>query len=86
MKSIVGVVLGSLLGAWTLSAQAQPSRRALLPKALNAPPASSVEPLATDPVLRYVAGSTIKLEQLLGDEDKQLHSADPQPNDHPIRH
>jgi hypothetical protein len=73
MKSIVGVVLGSLLGAWTLSAQAQPSRRALLPKALNAPPASSVEPSATDPVLRYVAGSTIKLEQLLGDEDKQLH-------------
>ncbi|MGB7730242.1 MAG: DUF4185 domain-containing protein [Candidatus Acidiferrum sp.] len=30
-------------------------------------------PSPTEPVLRYVSGSTIKMEQLLGEEDKQLH-------------
>jgi hypothetical protein len=30
-------------------------------------------PLASEPVLRYVAGSTVKVEQLVGEEDKQLH-------------
>ena len=28
---------------------------------------------AAPPDLRYVAGSTVKLEQLIGDEDKELH-------------
>jgi heme oxygenase len=30
-------------------------------------------PLASDPILRYVIGSTVKVEQLVGEEDKQLH-------------
>ena len=56
-----------------LAAQIQPTTRVLLPKAFNAKPAFSPAPSATEQVLRYVAGSTIKLEQLLGEEDKQLH-------------
>jgi len=28
---------------------------------------------STLPVIRYVQGSTVKLEQLIGDEDKELH-------------
>jgi hypothetical protein len=37
--------------------------------------APSVTPTAaaTGPVITYVAGSTVKLEQLLGDEDKEFH-------------
>ena len=37
-----------------------------------ASPAASLTP-ASGPVLTYVAGSTLKLEQLLGEEDKELH-------------
>ncbi|MGH7744703.1 MAG: hypothetical protein ACREQ5_07795, partial [Candidatus Dormibacteria bacterium] len=73
MKSFLGVVLGLLLGVWTLSAQIQHSTRVLLPKVLHAKPAFSAVPSAAEPVLRYVAGSTTKVEQLLGEEDKQLH-------------
>jgi hypothetical protein len=73
MKSLLGVVPGLLLGVWTLYAQIQPSTRVLLPEAFNAKPAFSAAPSASEPVLRYVAGSTIKVEQLLGEEDKQLH-------------
>ena len=40
---------------------------------INANPAFLAVPSAAEPVLRHVPGSTIKLEQLLGEEDKQLH-------------
>jgi Domain of unknown function (DUF4185) len=73
MKSLLGVILGLLLGVWTFSAQIQPSTRVHVLEAFNARPAFSAVPSPTAPVLRYVSGSTIKLEQLLGEEDKQLH-------------
>jgi Domain of unknown function (DUF4185) len=73
MKSLLGVVLGLLLGVWTLSAQIQPSTRVLLLEDFTRKPAFSPVPSAAEPALRYVAGSTIKVEQLLGEEDKQLH-------------
>jgi Domain of unknown function (DUF4185) len=44
-----------------------------LPRPSNAKSAFSAEPSTTGPVMRYVPGSTIKIEQLLGEEDKQLH-------------
>jgi len=72
MKS-TGVMLAFLLGMWTLCAQIEPSTRVLLPDALTAKPPGMAAPSATEPVLRYVAGSSIKIEQLLGEEDKQLH-------------
>jgi hypothetical protein len=71
MKSLLGVVL--LLGVWTLSPQIQPVTPVVLPESFNAEHAFSAVPPATEPVLRYVAGSTVKVEQLLGEEDKQLH-------------
>jgi hypothetical protein len=73
MKSLSGFVVGLLLGVAMLAAQIQPAARVLLPPAFNAKPGFSPVPPATGPVLRYVPGSTIKLEQLLGEEDKQLH-------------
>ncbi len=73
MKSLLGILLGLCLGVWTLSMQIQPSTRALLPEAFDAEPAFSAVPSASQPVVRYVAGSTIKIQQLLGEEDKQLH-------------
>jgi len=65
-----GIAPASLLCVSALAAQIQPSGRVLLPPALRA---FRTAPSAIDPVLRYVAGSTIKLEQLLGEQDKQLH-------------
>ena len=73
MKSLLGIVLGLFLGVWTLSMQIQPSTLALLPEAFDAKPAFSAAPSASEPAVRYVAGSTIKVQQLLGEEDKQLH-------------
>src|ERR1700693_3705304 len=73
MKFLLGGVLGLWLAVWTFSAQIQTSARVLLPEVLIARPALSAMPTATEPVLRYVAGSTVKVEQLLGEEDKQLH-------------
>ncbi len=52
-------------------AQVQPDTRPLPPKPPN--PRLSAVPSATGPVLRFEAGSTVKIEQLLGEEDKQLH-------------
>ena len=72
MKYLLGVVLLSL-GVWTLSPQIPPVTRVVLPESFNAKRAFSAVPPATEPVLRYVAGSTVKVEQLLGEEDKQLH-------------
>jgi hypothetical protein len=73
MKFLLGGVLGLFLAVWTFSAQIQTSARVLLPGVLLARPALSAMPTATEPVLRYVAGSTVKVEQLLGEQDKQLH-------------
>jgi Domain of unknown function (DUF4185) len=73
MKSLLGVVLALLSGVWTISGQVQPNTRVLFPEVLNARPALSAVPSSTESAPRYVAGSTIKLEQLLGEEDKQLH-------------
>jgi hypothetical protein len=56
-----------------LFAKIHPPTRVLLPEAFNAKTVSSPVPLASEPVLRYVAGSTVKVEQLVGEEDKQLH-------------
>jgi Domain of unknown function (DUF4185) len=72
MKSM-GVILAFLLGMWALCAQIQPGVRVLLPETLNAKTFAMEAPPASEPVLHYVAGSTIKVEQLLGEEDKQLH-------------
>jgi hypothetical protein len=73
MRSFLGVVLAFLLGVWALSAQMQPSKRVLLGEASNAKLTLGAAPSAAEPVLHYEAGSTIKVEQLLGEEDKQLH-------------
>jgi hypothetical protein len=75
MKSLLEVVLGILLALGTPSAQLQPGTSVRLPVALNAQPALSALPSTTELVLRCVPGSTIKVEQLLGEEDKQLHQA-----------
>jgi hypothetical protein len=56
-----------------LFAKIHPPTRVLLPEAFNAKTVSSPVPLASEPVLRYVAGSTVKVEQPVGEEDKQLH-------------
>ncbi|MGB7438468.1 MAG: DUF4185 domain-containing protein [Candidatus Acidiferrum sp.] len=74
MKSPLRVVLVSSLGVWMLLAIIQIRAHVLLPDAFNAKLTSSALPVG-EPALRYVAGSTIKLEQLLGEEDKQLHQA-----------
>jgi Domain of unknown function (DUF4185) len=73
MKSLLGVAWALSLGVWTFCAGIQPSPRVLLSEASDARPAFSAVPSPTEPVLRYVAGSTTKVEQLLGEEDKQLH-------------
>ncbi len=73
MKSLLAIALSLLLGVWTVCARIQLSSVVSLPRTLNAKPPLTAVPSATDPQLRYVAGSTIKLQQLLGEEDKQLH-------------
>jgi hypothetical protein len=54
-------------------APAQTSTRHLPAKPSNAQSAIGAVPSTTGAVLRYEAGSTTKLQQLLGEEDKQLH-------------
>ncbi len=74
MKSLTGIALGLLLAAWVLTAQMQPpNRRVLLREAANAKLTLTTMPSTTEPALRYEPGSTVKVEQLLGEEDKQLH-------------
>jgi hypothetical protein len=73
MKVLLRVALVSSFGVWMLFAKIHPPTRVLLPEAFNAKTVSSPVPLASEPVLRYVAGSTVKVEQLVGEEDKQLH-------------
>ena len=69
MKSLWRIMPVLLLGSWALSAHNQLHMRIFQLEAFDARPVSSV----TEPGLRYVPGSTIKVEQLLGEEDKQLH-------------
>ncbi len=74
MKSLSAVVFLPLLAvSWMLHAGIEPNRRGHLPKAPSAKPVFGAVPPAAEPVLRYMAGSTVKVEQLLGEEDKQLH-------------
>jgi hypothetical protein len=68
-RFVYGVPIVQGLAAICLS-----SLTCLLPTtAFNAKTVSSPVPLASELVLRYVDGSTVKVEQLVGEEDKQLH-------------
>jgi hypothetical protein len=73
MKSLLRVVLGLSFGVWMLSPKSQPNTRVLLPEALHTRTTISAVPPGREPLLRYVTGSTIEVEQLLGEEDKQFH-------------
>jgi hypothetical protein len=73
MKPLTGVAVGLLLGVATLLAQNSSSTHFFLPEAPPVRPPFSAVLSPADPVLRYVPGSTVKVEQLLGEEDKQLH-------------
>ncbi len=53
--------------------QSAPANVAPTAAAAGKPAASSAPAAASGPALTYVSGSTVKLEQLLGEEDKQLH-------------
>jgi hypothetical protein len=73
MKVLLRVALVSSFGVWMLFAKIHSPTRVLLPEAFNAKTVLSPVPLASEPMLRYVIGSTVKVEQLVGEEDKQLH-------------
>ncbi len=53
-------------------ADVQPSATSSSGEAQPSVPAT-LQPAVSEPVLRYLAGSTAKLEQLIGDEDKERH-------------
>ena len=72
MKLLTGVALGLLLSAGTPLAELSSSAPILRPDALPANPQRNAVRSPAEPVLRYLAGSTTKVEQLLGEEDKQL--------------
>jgi hypothetical protein len=72
MKLLAGVALGLLLSAGTPLAELSSSAPILRPEAVPANPQRNVVRSPAEPVLRYLAGSTTKIEQLLGEEDKQL--------------
>jgi hypothetical protein len=73
VKSILGIILPVSLGVGTILAQISPTSLVLLPEPSSATSVSAPLPSPAEPVLRYVPGSSIKVEQLLGEEDKQLH-------------
>jgi Domain of unknown function (DUF4185) len=73
MKPLTGVALGLLLTVGTLLARIPSGTLILDPEAFATNPRLNAVPSPAEPVLRYVAGSTTKVEQLLGEEDKQLH-------------
>ncbi len=73
MKSLFGLLLALLLGVCTLFAPIAFTTGDLHPDASNAKPAFTVAPSPAESALRYVPGSTLKLQQLLGEYDKQLH-------------
>jgi len=70
VRSLSGVILRLSLGVGTILAQIQPTTRVLLPEPFNAKSVHAAVPSPDAPVLRYLAGSTIKVEQLLGEKDK----------------
>jgi hypothetical protein len=72
MKLLTGVALGLLLSAGTPLAELSSSAPILRPDALPTNPQLNAVRSPAEPVLRYLAGSTTKVEQLLGEEDKQL--------------
>jgi hypothetical protein len=69
MKSLWAAIVVFSLGLSAFSAHSQLATRVAQLEALDTKPTASV----TEPLLRHVAGSTIKVERLLGEEDKQLH-------------
>jgi hypothetical protein len=73
IKLLLRLILGLSLGVAMLLAKIQPSTLVFLPETFTAKTAFSAMRSASEPVLRYVAGSTIKVEQLIGEEDKQVH-------------
>lgn len=73
MKFLLRLVLALSLAVCMLFGNTLPNAPVLVPEAFNAKTAFSAVRSAGKPVLLYVAGSTIKIEQLLGEEDKQLH-------------
>ncbi|HXW62094.1 MAG TPA: DUF4185 domain-containing protein [Candidatus Acidoferrales bacterium] len=72
MKSLSGLVL-ILLGVCSLCEQVQTSARAPLAEAFDRKPVINAASSPNEPALHYLAGSTVKVQQLLGEEDKQLH-------------
>jgi len=73
MRFLLRFLLGLSLGVCMLFGKTQRNAPVLVPEAFNAKTAFRAVRSASKPVLRYVAGSTIKVEQLLGEEDKQFH-------------
>jgi hypothetical protein len=73
MKLLTGATVGLLLTAGTLLAEFSSSAPILRPEGFAANPQLNAVPSPAEPALRYLAGSTTKVEQLLGEEDKQLH-------------
>jgi hypothetical protein len=80
IKLLLRLILGLSLGVAMLLAKIQPSTLVFLPETFTAKTAFSAMRSASEPVLRYVAGSTIKVEQLIGEEDKQVTSTNTQPD------
>jgi hypothetical protein len=74
MKYCLGIIPGLLLGIGMMSVPNPPPASHASPG--EASPAKSLGAAAqsaSDPALRYIPASTVKVEQLLGEEDKQLH-------------
>ncbi len=65
--------MGLLLVVAILLAQNPSSTHFFLPEAPPVRPPISAVLSPADPVLRYEPGSTVKVQQLLGEADKQLH-------------
>ncbi len=63
----------AVLASSTQHAAAQPPPGASVGEDVKPPVAAAPPGTATAPVITYVPGSTTKLEQLIGDEDKERH-------------
>jgi hypothetical protein len=73
MRPLTRAALGLLLGVGTLLGPIPASPHLSLPGIPITQPLGHAVPSPAEPVLRYEAGSTVKVEQLLGEQDKQLH-------------
>jgi hypothetical protein len=74
MKYLLGIVPGLLLGIGMISVPNPPrASHASHSEASPAKPLVAAAQSVSGPALRYSATSTVKVEQLLGEEDKQLH-------------